>query len=582
VGEGGGGVVMINIDDQEGDRKRYSDLIINSPARKKIIVAGPGTGKTFTFRELLKGRNGNALALTFINNLADDLKKDLDGLAESKTFHGYCIKLLYENPVGGVGANFMVFPKLPKIIRSDEKLLFGRKSNFDDAFQCLIEDDGRIDFYIARANFYNAVGFNDSVYRVLQYFKSGSGEPPRYEQVVIDEFQDFNRLEVAFIEEMEKFNRILIVGDDDQAIYDWKNASSVFIREKAKDYDYERFELPYCSRCTEVIVDAVDDIITHAKANGNLTDRVDKKYTCYLPKKLPDCRNYPKIIHAICSVHTKRRSPYISMYIEREIQKIPREKVDEANEEEYPCILIIGPRHYLRQITEFLVNKSYKVDYEEKKKANNLHILDGYKILLKDGKSNLGWRIILEFDEVENMNDIIGMTYTDQVDIVEQLPEGYKRKHEKVIDLLNHIKENTASIEEQNELKKIMNLDLNEIKNQLEIEEEGETDEFQDTDSQEMGQPSIKLTTFQGCKGLSGGFVFIVGLNDGTMPVKPYSPTDNEVCQFIVALTRARKKCYLISNRGFGKEYGLSPSKFIDWIDESRLSIEEVNKEYFK
>jgi superfamily I DNA/RNA helicase len=270
------------------------------------------------------------------------------------------------------------------------------------------------------------------------------------------------------------------------------------------------------------------------------------------------------------------------MYIEREIQKIPREEIDLANENGYPCVLIIGPRHYLSQINEFLVNESYKLDYEEKKKDNNLHILDGYKILLKDGESNLGWRIILEFDKVENRNDIIGMTHTDQVDIVEQLPEGYRCKHEKVIDLLNHLKENTDSIEEQNELKKIIDLDLNEIKNQHGIKEEGETEESQNADSQEMGQPSIKLTTFQGCKGLSGGFVFIVGLNDGTIPMKPHFPTDNEVCQFIVALTRARKKCYLISNRGFGKEYGLSPSKFINWIDEPRLSIEEVNKEYFK
>ncbi|KAF5435707.1 Superfamily I DNA or RNA helicase [Candidatus Methanophagaceae archaeon] len=574
---------MNDRNDQEKDRKRYSDLILNAPAKKKIIVAGAGTGKTFTFQELLKGKNGKALALTFINNLADDLKEDLDGLAESRTFHGYCIKLLRRAPFGGINADFHIFPKLSKIIKSDEQILFGREPNFDEAFQCLLEDDGHIDFYIGRANFYNAVGFNDSVYRMLQYFKSGSGEPPQYEQVVIDEFQDFNRLEVAFIEKMEKVNPILIVGDDDQAIYyDLKNASPDFIREKAKDPDYERFELPYCSRCTKVIVDAVDDVITHAKANGNLTDRVDKKYTCYLPKKLQDCRNYPKIVHAKCSVHTKHRSPYISRYIEREIQKIPIEEINLANKEDYPCVLIIGPKYYLSQINDFLINKSYKVDYVGKKKDNNLHILDGYKILLKDRESNLGWRIIFEFDKVENMNDIIGMTNTDDhVDIVEQLPEGYRCEHEKVIDLLNHLKENTASIEEQNELKKIMGLDLNEIKSRLEIEEEGENDEFQDTDPQERGQPSIKLTTFQGCKGLSGGFVFIVGLNDGTMPVKPYSPTDNEVCQFIVALTRARKKCYLISNRGFGKEYGLSPSKFIDWIDESRLSIKEVNKEYF-
>ena len=572
---------MIDIDNQKEDRKRCSELIINSPAKKKIIVAGAGTGKTFTFRELLKGKNGNALALTFINNLADDLKNDLEGLAESRTFHGYCIKLLYENPVGGVDANFMVFPKLPKIIRLDEKLLFGRESNFDEAFQCLIEDNGHIDFYIGRANFYNAVGFNDSVYRILQYFKSGSSELPPYEQVAIDEFQDFNRLEVAFIEEMGKVNPILIVGDDDQAIYDRKNASPDFIREKAEDPDYERFELPYCSRCTLVIVDAVDDIITNAKANGNLTDRVEnKKYICYLPDKLQDSLNYPKIIHAKCSVQRKN-APYIPRYIEREIQKIPREEIDLANEKGYPCVLIIGPSHYLREIDKFLV-KNYEVDYEGKKEKDDLHILDGYKILLEDRESNLGWRIILEFDKMEDIKDIIGMSYTDQVDIVEQLPERYKCKHEKVIDFLSHLKGNIATIEEQNELEEIIGLDLNEIKTRLEIKEEGGNDKSENTDSQENTQPSIKLTTYHRSKGLSGGFVFIVGLNDGTFPRTPDSPSDYEVCQFIVALTRARKKCYLISNKRFGGSGWLKHSTFIDWIDGSKLSIDEVNKGYFK
>ena len=570
---------MIDIDDQEEDRKRYSDKIINSPAKKKIIVAGAGTGKTFTFKELLKGKNGNALALTFINNLADDLKEDLDGLAESQTFHGYCKKLLHRAPFSGINANFHFFPKLPKIIESDEQILFGTKSNFDEAFQCLIEDDGRIDFYIDRANFYNAVGFNDSVYRILQYFKSGSGEPPPYEQVVIDEFQDFNRLEVAFIEELEKVNPILIVGDDDQAIYDKKNATPDFIRAKAKNPEYERFELPYCSRCTKVIVDAVNDVIAHAKANGNLADRVDKMYVCYLPDKLQDSLNYPKIIHAKCSVQRKN-APYIPQYIEKEIQEIPKEEIDLANEKRYPCVLIIGPSYYLSQINEFLVDRNYKVDYKMKNKEN-LHILDGYKILLKDRESNLGWRIILEFDNVKNMDDIIRTTNTYQVDIVEQLPEIYKEKHEKVIDLLNCLKGNTVSIEEQNELKNIIGLDLNEIKARLEIKEENENNTSLNTDLQDNTQLSIKLTTYHGSKGLSGGVVFIVGLNDGTFPRTPGSPSDYEVCQFIVALTRARKKCYLISNKKFGGSRRLRHSTFIDWIDSSKLSIVEVNREYF-
>ncbi len=288
-------------------------------------------------------------------------------------------------------------------------------------------------------------------------------------------------------------------------IYDFKNASPDYIREKAKDPDYERFELPYCSRCTRVIVGAVMDVITNAKEKGNLTDSIEtKKFICYLPDKLEDSLNYPKIIHAKCSVQRKN-APYISKFIESVIQKIPEEEINRANEKCYPCVLIIGPTHYLRQINEFLINKNYKVTYEEKKKDN----------------------------KVEDIAGIIGISFIGQKDLLEQLPEEYRYKHEKDMDLLNRLKLNSASIEEQNELKNKIGLDLDEIKNQLPgVKEVSEKDKFQNTDSQEKGQASIKLTTFQGSK-------------------------------------------------GFGSEYELRPSKFVEWIDESKLSIEEVNKTYF-
>lgn len=582
----GGIKIMAGVDQQEADRKNYSDLIIDSPARKKIIVAGPGTGKTFTFKELLKQKGGKSLALTFINNLVRDLEEDLDGLAETKTFHAFCVKLLYKKPFGGIDDNFRVFPKLPEIIKSDERILFEKKSNsdFGEAFQCLIEDD-RIGFYIDRGNFYNAVGFYDSVYRVLQYFKSG-GEPPSYNQVVIDEFQDFNQLEVAFIDELEKVNPILIVGDDDQAIYpfSFRYASPDFIRKKAADSNYTRFKLPYCSRCTEIIIDAVNDIITHAKGKGKLRERFEKELFCYLPYKKQDCVNYPNIIHAICSVQTKK-SPYISKFIEREIQNIPAEEKKLAKEKGYPCVLIIGPPNrrpynYLEQINKFL-SEDYKIDYTIKKR-DYLHILDGYKYLLKNKKLNLGWRIILECDEIDDMEDIIKQTDIDRIDVVKKLPKEYKSKHETVIDCLNRLKENKASTEEQKRLEEILALSLNKIKNKLGIEEECENNIEESESQEETDQLSIKITTFLGAKGLSGGFVFIVGLNNGTIPEHPSSPTDNEICQFIVALTRARKKCYLISNKRMGPTDRLKHSTFIDWIDSSKLERIRVYADYFR
>ena len=52
------------------DRKRYTELILQSTANNKIIIAGPGTGKSFTFKQILQTKRDNKLAITFINNLA--------------------------------------------------------------------------------------------------------------------------------------------------------------------------------------------------------------------------------------------------------------------------------------------------------------------------------------------------------------------------------------------------------------------------------------------------------------------------------------------------------------------------------
>ncbi len=63
---------------QKAERKQCLENILASKARWKLIAAGPGTGKTHTFREILSQRaGGNNLAITFINKLADDMKSAL-------------------------------------------------------------------------------------------------------------------------------------------------------------------------------------------------------------------------------------------------------------------------------------------------------------------------------------------------------------------------------------------------------------------------------------------------------------------------------------------------------------------------
>jgi len=72
------------------------ERVLNSTSRKKLVIAGPGTGKTSLFRKMLEldsGEPSRRIVLTFINNLKNDLEADLAGLARVFTLHSYCLGL---------------------------------------------------------------------------------------------------------------------------------------------------------------------------------------------------------------------------------------------------------------------------------------------------------------------------------------------------------------------------------------------------------------------------------------------------------------------------------------------------------
>jgi hypothetical protein len=73
--------------------------------------------------------------------------------------------------------------------------------------------------------------------------------------------------------------------------------------------------------------------------------------------------------------------------------------------------------------------------------------------------------------------------------------------------------------------------------------------------------------------------VFIVGFNNGHLPRNPKAITDEEVCQFLVGLSRTRKECHVVSVRNFGGEW-LQESVFARWIAD-QIEPLTVNKDYF-
>ena len=102
----------------------------------------------------------------------------------------------------------------------------------------------------------------------------------------------------------------------------------------------------------------------------------------------------------------------------------------------------------------------------------------------------------------------------------------------------------------------------------------------------DTSKPSILLTSYVGAKGLSGGHVFTLGMYNGNLPRNKESISDVEISQFLVALTRTRKKFYALSNRWFNSpvaENGtyrnsFEKSEFLNWLPKNLIE----NRGYLK
>jgi DNA helicase II / ATP-dependent DNA helicase PcrA len=110
-----------------------------------------------------------------------------------------------------------------------------------------------------------------------KYSNSFFPEPNRYHHILVDEFQDINPLDLFLIQELVRVNRstLTIVGDDDQAIYEWRGAVPRFIL-----YPEEYFGASFENHTLEVNYRSPTNILRYSQ---NLiqhnSDRVAKQVT---------------------------------------------------------------------------------------------------------------------------------------------------------------------------------------------------------------------------------------------------------------------------------------------------------------
>jgi DNA helicase-2/ATP-dependent DNA helicase PcrA len=113
------------------------------------------------------------------------------------------------------------------------------------------------------------VDFDDQKLRALKCLEASPNVlsliQRQFDEIIVDEFQDINELDFAFVSLIAQKARLVITGDDDQAIYGFRGCTPRYIIELEKHLgrDVESFELKRNYRCPRNIVDHATRLIRH-------------------------------------------------------------------------------------------------------------------------------------------------------------------------------------------------------------------------------------------------------------------------------------------------------------------------------
>lgn len=131
-------------------RARAAEAVIESTSPKRLVVSGPGTGKSFAFKKSLakviaEAGEGQGLALTFIKKLVPALQKDVGPLARVDTFHGYSKQLMHQHVAGLHKAD--LYPLLLDLLVEDLAITKHHETNkasIEEHLQTLDVSDGLV------------------------------------------------------------------------------------------------------------------------------------------------------------------------------------------------------------------------------------------------------------------------------------------------------------------------------------------------------------------------------------------------------------------------------------------------------
>lgn len=295
----------------DGLNEKQRDAVA-APPGSQLVLAGAGSGKTRVLVHRIawllsveQHSRFSILAVTFTNKAAKEMRYRIESLLGDQlgkmwigTFHGIAHRLLRMHySEAKLPENFQVidsddqFRMLKRILKTmnlDEKTYPPRQvqsyiNNHKDeglrpkhietygdpyetklrelyqAYQEACDRSGLVDFaeLLLRAH---ELWLNNP--QVLAHYQR------RFTNILVDEFQDTNNIQYAWVKMLAGAqNNLMIVGDDDQSIYGWRGAKVENLQRFLTDYPKARtIKLEQNYRSTETILEAANAVIVNNSA----------------------------------------------------------------------------------------------------------------------------------------------------------------------------------------------------------------------------------------------------------------------------------------------------------------------------
>ena len=224
---------------------------VESTARALAVIAGPGTGKTFTLVErivrlLERGaKPAEITAVTFTNQAARELRARLESRLGARTakalhigtFHALCLRLLDDKPLLGEDGALEALYGLPELGKMRPRAALRAISEVKNGKSCAEAgvDEALVRAYQARLQELGARDLDDLL---LDALEADVPADRRFAHLLVDEFQDINAVQRALVRHWSAAGESLfVIGDPDQSIYGFRGAD-------ARCFERLRAELP--------------------------------------------------------------------------------------------------------------------------------------------------------------------------------------------------------------------------------------------------------------------------------------------------------------------------------------------------